>query len=247
MMLLAIETSANIGAVCVLRDGVATSEVVRDEVKLSAWIVPAIDRLLSRLDVSLSSLDAIAFGAGPGSFTGARTACATAQALAYAHGKPLIAVSSLEALTYSALSFIAQKYRAYAEINIVLDARMNELYTSTFIVRYELELVLKNAVSLKAPQTVRVDPSAILLGSGAMLIANAHEFDRADVAALTHNAESKWAEGLARIAAMRFAKDSREACGARVDPLDAAPHYVRNDVAKTEAQRAAASQATLAA
>jgi hypothetical protein len=45
MHILAIETSANVGAVCVLHDGVATSEIVRDEVKLSAWVVPAIDRL----------------------------------------------------------------------------------------------------------------------------------------------------------------------------------------------------------
>jgi tRNA threonylcarbamoyladenosine biosynthesis protein TsaB len=245
MRLLAIETSANIGAVCVLHDGVATSEIVRDEVKLSAWIVPTIDRLLSRLDLSLSSLDAIAFGAGPGSFTGARTACATAQALAYAHGKPLIALSSLEALAYAALPFIAQEILTNYEINVVIDARMNELYTSTFIGRSEQELALKHAVALRAPQTLRVDPSAILLGSGAMLIANAHDFIRADIEALTHNAESKWAEGLARIAAMRFARDPHDAGGARIDPLDAAPHYVRNEVAKTEAERAAASQASI--
>jgi tRNA threonylcarbamoyladenosine biosynthesis protein TsaB len=246
MRLLAIETSANVGAVCVLHDGVATSEIVRDEVKLSAWIVPTIDRLLSRLDLSLSSLDAIAFGAGPGSFTGARTACATAQALAYAHGKPLITVSSLEALAYSALPFIAPIIRINREIHIVLDARMNELYTSTFIGRSEQELVLKHAVALRARQAVRVDPSAILLGSGAMLISNAHDFNRTDIEALTHNAESKWAEGLACVAAMRFARDPRDAGGARVDPLDAAPHYVRNDVAKTEAERATALHAAIA-
>jgi tRNA threonylcarbamoyladenosine biosynthesis protein TsaB len=235
MRLLAIETSANVGAVCVLHDGVATSEIVRDEAKLSAWIVPAIDRLLSRLDLSLSSLDAIAFGAGPGSFTGARTACATAQALAYAHGKPLIAVSSLEALAYSALSSVAQLNKVFDSINVVIDARMKELYAAEFIGRSGRELVLNCAVSLLAPQNVRVDPAAVLLGSGAMLIANAHEFDRVAVEALTHDAESRWAEGLAHAAALRFAR------GERVDPLNAAPQYVRMNVAKTEAERHAAT------
>ncbi len=230
--LLAIETSSNIGAVCVLRDGVATSEIVRDEVKLSAWVVPAIDRLLSRLNVSLSSMDAIAFGAGPGSFTGARTACATAQALAYAHNKPLIAVSSLEALAASALPFIAQLNRADSEINVTLDAHMNELYTATLVGRSEAELLSEKSAILQPAQTTHITPSSILLGSGAMLVANAHEFDRATVTALTHAAESKWAEGLARIAAIRFAR------GERIDPINAAPHYVRNNVAKTEVERA---------
>jgi tRNA threonylcarbamoyladenosine biosynthesis protein TsaB len=235
MRLLAIETSAHIGAVCVLHDGVATSEIVRDEVKLSGWIVPTIDRLLSRQNVALSAMDAIAFGAGPGSFTGVRTACATAQALAYAHGKPLIAVSSLEALATSALPFIAQLNRSLIEISVVLDARMNKLYTAMFVGQLNGELILNGPVGLHSSQTVRVSPTTILLGSGAMLIANADEFDRAQVTALTHAAEANWAEGLARVAAIRFAR------GECIDPMDAAPHYVRNNVAKTEAQRALAA------
>jgi tRNA threonylcarbamoyladenosine biosynthesis protein TsaB len=235
MHLLAIETSANVGAVCVLHDGIFTSEIVRDDVKLSAWVVPAIDRLLTRLDLSLSSFDAIAFGAGPGSFTGARTACATAQALAYAHGKPLIAVSSLGALAYAALPTIARLNGAITSISIIVDARMNQLYTSHFVGRSDEELILNDSVSLQAPQDVRVDLASALLGSGAMLIANAHEFDRVGVESLTREAESRWAEGLARAAAFRLAR------GEFIDPLNAAPHYVRNDVAKTEAERHAAA------
>ena len=79
--ILAIETSSHIGAVAILRgqrcDEVLAEESVRDDQKLSAWVLPAIERVLGASGLPAQAIDAIAFGAGPGSFTGVRTACAT--------------------------------------------------------------------------------------------------------------------------------------------------------------------------
>ena len=110
-LILAIECSSHVGAIALLHVGDACaqtfSEVVRNEVKLSGWILPAVQRMLTQAQLRGEDIDAIAFGAGPGSFSGVRTACATAQALAYAWQKPLISVDSLEALAEaSALSLI---------------------------------------------------------------------------------------------------------------------------------------------
>ena len=59
-------------------------EIVRDDAKLSAWVLPAVERVLARWGGDVGQIAAIAFGAGPGSFTGVRTACNTAQSLVYA-------------------------------------------------------------------------------------------------------------------------------------------------------------------
>ena len=61
----------------------------------SARIVPAVQALLAQAGIGFPALDAIAFGAGPGAFTGLRTACAVAQGLAFGAGKPVLALDSL--------------------------------------------------------------------------------------------------------------------------------------------------------
>jgi tRNA threonylcarbamoyladenosine biosynthesis protein TsaB len=222
--LLAIETSSDRGSVCVFIDGKPPTMLLESSeigVKCSDWLLPAIDRVLTAANRSLSSLDAIAFGAGPGSFTGVRTACAAAQALAYAHRKPLIAVDVLHALA-SIASFDAPEVQ---RVTVALDARMNELYFAEF--EKDANGLLQ---ALSPPRLIAANAApatsagALLIGSGAALIANTPDPTRA--------LESRWAEGVARLALQR-------GVAAIVDPLSAEPIYVRNDVAQTEAERAA--------
>jgi tRNA threonylcarbamoyl adenosine modification protein YeaZ/ribosomal-protein-alanine acetyltransferase len=232
---LAIETSSQVGAVCVLRNGVATQEVVRDDTKLSAWVVPAIDRVLKRANLALDEIDAFAYGAGPGAFTGVRTACATAQALAYARAKPLHAVGSLFGLARSAIDVIAPLNKPYDSILIIIDARLNEVFLLKSHRHTGVELKSSDTVALQPMADTHFDTNTLVVGSGAIAIAKRDGFAAARIDAistLTFDAEKGWAEAIARIAAKRIARGEPA-----IDPRDAQPHYVRDNVAKTEAER----------
>ena len=220
--ILAIETSAHIGAVAILRgercEEVLAAEFVRDEQKLSTWVLPAIERIFAAALLTHSAVDAVAFGAGPGSFTGVRTACATAQSLAYVWQRPLVAVDSLEALAEVATA---------ANVCVVLDARMREVFSASFVRLATGELQRPRATTVSAPDAVVVAAGAELIGSGAQLLPAPH------VAALakTAHAEARWAHGVARVAARLLA------LGETTDPMHAEPIYVRNNVALTEVER----------
>lgn len=218
--LLAIECSSHINAVAYLNDidrpDEWLGEISRDDVKGSMWLLPAIDRVLAKAGARKTEVNIVAFGAGPGSFTGVRTACATAQALAYAWRASLIAVDCLEAL--AAASTLAQ-------VDVVLDARMSELYAASFE-RSAGRLLRISPTALVASNAFAARADVTLLGSGARLVAPIDE--RA-----THDAEDRWAYGVALVAIGKFAK------GELADPQYAEPIYVRNNVARTEAERAA--------
>ena len=226
--ILAIETSAHIGAVAILRgqrcDEVLASESVRDDQKLSAWVLPAIERVLGASGLTAQAIDAIAFGAGPGSFTGVRTACATAQSLAYAWQRPLVTVDSLEALA---------EISPAANVCVVLDARMREVFSASFLRRADGELQRLTTTTVSSPDAVVVAAGAELIGSGARLLPTPNV---AELAATAH-AEANWAHGVARVAARKLAR------GDTTDPMCAEPIYVRNNVALTEVERKQAREA----
>lgn len=219
--LLAIECSSHVNAVAYIADidrpDEWLGEVSRDDVKASAWLLPAIERVLAKANARKTDVKIVAFGAGPGSFTGARTACATAQALAYSWHASLIAVDCLEALAEAS---------GLALVDVVLDARMNELYAASFARSSSGELIRISSSVLVATGAFVASDSAALLGSGAHLTARAN-------AQVTIAAEDRWAYGVARVAIAKFAK------GELTDPQYAEPIYVRNNIAQTEAQRAA--------
>ena len=85
-----------------------------------------IDALLADAGTPLSALDAIAFGAGPGSFTGLRIACGVAQGLGLAIDRPLIAVDSLSSIAWAS---------GQPQVIACLDARMGEVYCAAYQIR----------------------------------------------------------------------------------------------------------------
>lgn len=94
----------------------------------SQQILPQIKTLLDEANVSIKQINGIAFGAGPGSFTGVRIACGVAQGLAYGINVPVIGVNTLQALAAAA----GEKYQANRVI-ACLDARMGEVYHAVYV------------------------------------------------------------------------------------------------------------------
>jgi tRNA threonylcarbamoyl adenosine modification protein YeaZ len=121
--ILGIDSSTPIASVAVLDDERILATGESDAAGHRADLLVTIDRVCREAGVTPAELDAVAIGAGPGSFTGLRIGMATAKGIAFAAGKPLWAVSSLAALAYP-----VDKPLVIA----VLDARRGELYAGAY-------------------------------------------------------------------------------------------------------------------
>ena len=121
MKILAIETSTE---ACSAALGIDNSCIYRHQIaprKHTELILPMIDSLLNEANIKLNSLDAIAFGRGPGAFTGVRIAISVTQGLAYPYDIPVIPISTLATLAQQ----FSDKYDCIAAS---FDARMKEIY-----------------------------------------------------------------------------------------------------------------------
>ena len=127
MKILALDTSTQWLSVALFdgSDAVGLRERVGNAA--SERILPAIGELLVRASVSLGDLDGIAYGAGPGSFTGVRIACGVAQGLGFGMDRPLFAIPTLEAIAQS-----AWRVHGWQRIVACLDARMHEVYVAAY-------------------------------------------------------------------------------------------------------------------
>jgi tRNA threonylcarbamoyladenosine biosynthesis protein TsaB len=195
--------------------------------RASATLLPAILALLAEAGVTVQGLDAIAFGRGPGAFTGLRTACSVAQGLAFGAGKPVLPIDSLLAVAEDARGETAA-FRVWA----LIDARMDQIYAA----EYE---------HAGGRWSTRVAP---LLTDGPGLESRWRD---APPGAVAGNALGVFGTRLTTHDAVRFPAASPSASallrlgergwadGAAVDPALALPLYVRDKVAATEAERAA--------
>jgi len=98
----------------------------------SSQALPALMQLMQALGWRFADLDAIAFGAGPGGFTGLRTACAVAQGLAFGQGLPVVPVDSLAIVADDASRQLGDVLPAQAPIWVLMDARMDEIYAGCY-------------------------------------------------------------------------------------------------------------------
>ncbi|MBB3190627.1 tRNA (adenosine(37)-N6)-threonylcarbamoyltransferase complex dimerization subunit type 1 TsaB [Halomonas cerina] len=90
-------------------------------------LLPMVDEVLAEAGLSASALDAVAYGRGPGSFTGLRIAAGAAQGLAFGLDRPLLGVSTLQALALG-----AHRRHHYRYLVTALDARMGEIYVAAW-------------------------------------------------------------------------------------------------------------------
>ena len=126
MKILGIDTSTPIGSVAVIDGDKLVAEHTLNIVQAhSSRLMPAIDGILKWSDITVDDLDGCAVGIGPGSFTGIRIGVATIKSLCYALDKPIIGVSTLEAVAYN-LRW------TNGPICPLLDARRSEVYGAIF-------------------------------------------------------------------------------------------------------------------
>lgn len=160
MKLLAIETATEACSAALLIDG---NVIDRHEVaprQHNQLILPMCEHLLAEGGVSAGSLDAIAFGCGPGAFTGVRIAASVTQGIAIAHDLPVIPVSTLENLAYQANTKVDEY------VMPAIDARMDEIYWAVYkrISSNQLELIV--AEQVQEPEHVNFPDIEISMGLG---------------------------------------------------------------------------------
>lgn len=188
-------------------------------------VLPMVQELLAEAGVALASLDAIAFGRGPGGFTGVRLAASVAQGLAFGSGVGVVPVSDLAAVAQRALAEHGDAMRAL----VVNDARMREVYWCAF----GREVV----PAPLGPERVGPEHSVVLpepaggwvaAGRGLRVWPALAERCRAAGAAVLPDLLPRAAEilALARI---------EVAAGRILEPADALPVYVRDNVAEVPA------------
>ena len=131
--LLAIETSEETCSAALLAGDDCTELFESEPRKHSELILPMIDQLMAEAGLQRSALDAVAFGRGPGSFTGVRIATAVAQGIGFALDIPVVPVSTLQALAQGAF-----RQAGARSVLAALDARMQEVYWGAFMLQDEL-------------------------------------------------------------------------------------------------------------
>ncbi len=152
--ILAIDTATEACSAAVMVDGAVCERYLLAPRRHSALILPMVEEVLAEAGLALRQLDGLAFGRGPGSFTGLRIAAGVIQGLALATELPVAPVSTLQALAQAA-------YRAGAPPNIVaaLDARRGEVYLGIYGA-VQADVGRAAIVRPLAPETV-ADPRAI--------------------------------------------------------------------------------------
>ncbi len=231
MKLLAFDTSTNwLSVAC----GADDAWFVRGEPAGQAHserLLPLVDEVLAESGCSLRSLDGIAFGAGPGAFTGVRIACGVAQGLALGAGLPLVPVSTLEALAQS-----AWRSRAANRVIACLDARMREIYVAAYVRDAgRWEEVLTPAVMGPADAVPPPSAGGAWFGAGGGFAAYPELASRL--------ALDRFDDGIVPDArAIGELAQPRLAAGEGVAAADALPLYVRHRVALTTAERAAGAR-----
>lgn len=224
MNILAFDTSTEFCSAALWRDGQVAERAVAAGQSHSTLLTAMVDEVLAEAGLKLQAVDGIAYGEGPGSFTGLRIACAVAQGLAFSSDIPVAGIGTLRAMALAS---------GATRVLCCLDARMKEVYHAAYVLDAGGVWQEASAPQVCAPDAVPVPADGGWTGCGsgfaayepvlrgrlgsALAAVRSGIFPRArDIAAL---AAPVFAQGLGRPAEQ------------------AAPVYVRDKVALKTAER----------
>lgn len=241
MRIVAMDTATAVCAVALLEDGRTVVEynpvLVRTH---SQRLVPLLDEAMAEAGWTRSSLDGVAVGAGPGSFTGVRIGMTTAKAMAFALDLPLVAVSTLEALALSPILPAAGPTSSGSPgvgpdsapavgdlICPLIDARRGEVYTALYRIAGPTDLrEVAPAVSPVLGDWLEQLPPEPLWFAGEGAVAQRIRLQEGT---------ASWrivAEPFLRGQAVALLGRRELKAGRRLDPVEALPHYVRRPQAE---------------
>ena len=234
--LLAFDTSTDHLSVAVQRgaDGARFAHTGAGGAQASATLIPTVQALLAQAGLQLRDLHAIVFGRGPGSFTGLRTACSVAQGLAWGAGLPVLLVDTLLAVAEAARQSLGTSPAAL-RVLALLDARMGEVYAAGYAWAPATGWQTLAEAAVLPPESVAVPPAGTLLAGNAAAV----YADRLPAAVLA----LPRADVLPTADALLSLAPALLAAGRAVPADQALPLYIRDKVAQTTAERAAAGLA----
>lgn len=220
LKLLAFDTSTETMSIAVANGAQSWRRSGRGGALASSTLIPSILALLAEAGLALRDLDAIAFGHGPGSFTGLRTACSVAQGLAFGAAVPVLGIDTLMVVADE-----ARQLTGCTRVLAMLDARMDEVYAGA----YEFTgnaWTRRGEFSLDHPQALSLPPGWTLAGNA--FDAYAERLPPGPRVACLPDAQA-----MLRLAPALLAR------GDAVPADQALPLYIRDKVAQTTDERAA--------
>ena len=229
MNLLALDTSTEFLSLALqLGDKIVTHHQHAGQAA-SQLVLPQIQVLLDAANIKLSDLDGIAFGAGPGAFTGVRVACGVAQGLGFGANLPVVGVNTLLALAEAS---------GQDRVIACLDARMGEIYHAAFVKENGKWLAQSATTVCKPEAAPMLDGGWIGVGSGWAVYGDILSNIYAENLVKTlpndlHHKVTPSAKAILQLAAPIFA------AGEAKSASQAMPIYIRNRVALTTIEREA--------
>ena len=223
MKILALETSTEHCSVAVWRDGTVEEADAHAGQRHSELLLPMTHRLLERHGLAVKALDGIAFGEGPGSFTGLRIACGVVQGLAFGAGLKVAGVGTLLAMAAAADA---------ERVVCCLDARMGEIYHAAYV-RSRAGWDVVHAPGLWSPDDVPALSGDGWTGCGSGFAAHSQALGRRYAGRLSAIMPEVLprARHVAELAVRAFTE------GRAVPPEQAVPVYIRDKVALKTAER----------
>lgn len=215
MKLLAIDTATETCSVALLIDDRIIERAADTQRGHADLVLPMVDAVLAEAGLTLRQLDGLAYGRGPGAFTGVRIAVGVAQGLAYGAQLATVGVSDLAA--------VAQRFAtAGARILVCMDARMSEVYWGRFEVTADGLVAPTSAERVDRPEAVEPGDANVFAGTGF----GAHpQLLAGKTGVAVHGAARPQARDIARLAIAELR------AGRGQPPERAQPVYLRDQVA----------------
>jgi tRNA threonylcarbamoyladenosine biosynthesis protein TsaB len=219
MKLLAIDTATERCSVALCIDDRIVERVTETQRGHADLVLPMVEAVLAEGGLTLRQLDGLAYGRGPGAFTGVRIAVGVAQGLAYGAQLATVGVSDLAA--------VAQQFAsAGARILVCMDARMNEVYWGRFEATPDGLVVPTSAERVDRPEAVEPVDATVFAGTGFAAYPQLIAGREADA---VHGTARPYARDIARLAAAELRAGRGQA------PEQAQPVYLRDQVATVKA------------
>lgn len=222
-IILGLETSTDACSVALSTAQQTFTEYVVEPQAHSKLMLGMVESVCKQAGISLNQVHAFAFGKGPGSFTGLRIAASVVQGLAFGVNKPVIAVSSLQALAQQAANLAPT-----ATILATLDARMQEIYYGLYACAQDSLVKAKMTDCLQKPEQLNSQEATncLAVGTGcaayAALLQAKYPQMRIDINILYPRAQE-----VVQLAIAQYLRSDTLSASAAV------PVYIRNDVVQT--------------